>query len=74
LPILEALRSAKTRHDLAALLGYKPSNLSYIVYVVPKEKKYTTFKIHKKDGGERTIDAPIPMLKKITETTRWHFV
>jgi RNA-directed DNA polymerase len=63
LPILEALRSAKTRHDLAALLGYKPSNLSFIVYVIPKEKKYTTFNIKKKNGGERSIDAPIPMLK-----------
>lgn len=63
MPLLEALRSAKTRHDVAALLGYKPSNLSFIVYVIPKEFKYTTFKIPKKGGGERSIDAPIPKLK-----------
>jgi RNA-directed DNA polymerase len=63
LPVLDALRSAKTRHDVAALLGYRPSALSFIVHVTPKAAKYTTFKIKKKGGGERSIDAPIPRLK-----------
>ncbi len=61
--ILNALRKAKTRYDVAALLGYKPSGLSYIVYQIPKTAKYTTFEIKKKGGGERRIDAPVPMLK-----------
>lgn len=54
---------AKTRYDAAALLGYKPSALSYIVYQIPKAAKYTNFDIKKKGGGKRRIDAPIPKLK-----------
>jgi RNA-directed DNA polymerase len=54
---------AKTRYDAAALLGYKPSALSFIVYQIPKAAKYTTFDIKKKGGGKRRIDAPIPKLK-----------
>lgn len=61
--VLHALRSAKTRYDVATLLGYKPSALSYIIHLIPKEAKYTVFKIKKKGGGERRIDAPIPKLK-----------
>lgn len=61
--VLEALRSARTRYDVAALLGYKPSALSYIVHRIPKEAKYSIFEIKKKGGGVRRIDAPIPMLK-----------
>jgi len=45
------------------LLGYKLSSLSFIVYVIPKAAKYTTFDIKKRDGGVRRIDAPVPMLK-----------
>src|ERR1700683_630321 len=63
LSILHALRSAKTRYDAAALLGYKPSALSFIVHRIPKEAKYKIFTIKKKGGGERRIDAPIPKLK-----------
>jgi RNA-directed DNA polymerase len=65
LPILHALRSAKTRYDVAALLGYKPSALSYIVFQIPAAGKYKTFEIKKKDGGKRRIDAPVPMLKAL---------
>ncbi|WGJ13087.1 retron Ec67 family RNA-directed DNA polymerase/endonuclease [Methylocapsa sp. D3K7] len=61
--ILNAVRTAKTRYDVAALLGYKPSALSFIVYKIPKAAKYTSFDIKKKGGGDRRIDAPIPMLK-----------
>lgn len=61
--ILHALRAAKTRYDVAALLGYKPSALSFIVHQIPAAAKYKTFEIKKKGGGERRIDAPIPMLK-----------
>lgn len=61
--ILHALRAAKTRDDVAALLNYKLSGLSYIVFQIPKAAKYKTFSIKKRGGGERRIDAPIPMLK-----------
>jgi RNA-directed DNA polymerase len=60
---LHTLRMAKTRYDAAALLGYKPSALSFIVYQIPKAAKYTIFDIKKKGGGIRRIDAPIPKLK-----------
>ena len=60
---LQALKQAKTLHDVAALLGYRPSALSYLLYQIPKDNKYTTFTIPKKGGGERTIDAPIPKIK-----------
>jgi RNA-directed DNA polymerase len=63
LSILHTLRTAKTRYDVAALLGYKPSALSYIVFQIPTAEKYKTFEIKKKGGGKRRIDAPIPMLK-----------
>jgi hypothetical protein len=63
LSILNDLRTAKTRYDVAALLGYKPSALSFIVYKIPSAAKYTTFEIKKKGGDVRRIDAPIPMLK-----------
>jgi RNA-directed DNA polymerase len=63
LSILHDLRTAETRYDVAALLGYKPSGLSYIVFQIPKAEKYKTFKVQKKGGGERLINAPISMLK-----------
>lgn len=58
---LTALRSAKSLHDVAHLLGYKPKSLSYVIYKNPK--KYSTFDIPKKSGGFRTISAPYPELK-----------
>jgi hypothetical protein len=65
LSTLLALREAKTLNDVSALLGYKPSTLSFIVYKIPKATKYTTFNIRKKGGGERRIDAPIAKLKSL---------
>lgn len=60
---LSALKSADTLHDVASLLGYKPSRLSYILYIKQEDAKYTTFSIPKKSGGSRTISAPIDELK-----------
>jgi RNA-directed DNA polymerase len=65
LSALKDLQQSKTLYDLATLLRYRPSGLSFIVYRIPKEAKYTTFSIKKKDGGERRIDAPIPKLKRL---------
>ncbi len=50
---------------MAALLGYSPSGLSFLLYKVPAEQKYTTFAIPKKSGGERQIDAPVPRIKRL---------
>ena len=61
--VLKKIRESKDIFDLAALLGYKPKGLSYIVYKIPAVAKYTTFKVPKKSGGEREISAPTPQLK-----------
>ena len=62
---LEQLRNAKNRKDLARLLGYRPSALTSIIYQTPLSQKYTTFDVPKKSGGNRTIKAPNPKLKKL---------
>lgn len=61
--ILKKLQEAKSLHDLAVILGYKPSALAYIIYKVPSDQKYKKFKIPKRSGGEREICAPIEQLK-----------
>lgn len=58
---LTALKNAKTLHDVALLLGYKPKSLSYVVYKL--SVKYKTFTVPKRSGGVRTISAPSPELK-----------
>ena len=62
---LERLRGAKTRKDLARLLGFRPSSLTSIIYKTPIAQRYTTFEIPKKSGGSRIIKAPNPKLKRL---------
>lgn len=62
---LEKLKAAKDRKELAALLGYKPSSLTSIIFQTPAKDRYTTFDIPKKSGGMRTIKAPDAKLKKL---------
>lgn len=62
---LAKLKSATSRKELAAILGYKPSSLTSIIYKTPDELKYTTFEIDKKSGGKRVIKAPMPKLKEL---------
>lgn len=61
----EKLKNASSLQDIAYLLGYKPSALSYILYVIPNDVKYTIYEIKKKSGGVRIINAPIPELKSL---------
>ncbi len=63
--ILKNLKDAKTLDDLASILGYKPSSLSYIIYKIPEAQKYSKFKIPKRSGGEREISAPTAQLKRL---------
>lgn len=56
------LRDAKTLDDLARLLGFTPSGLSYVIYKLPEPLKYQSFEIPKRKGGKRLINAPQPML------------
>lgn len=62
---LEKIKSVETLSEFAKLLGYKPSALSYILYVIPDQNKYTQFTIDKKSGGVRTINAPNDQLKNL---------
>lgn len=60
---LTRLKSAKSRKDLARILGYTPSAFTSIIYITPSASKFTTFTIKKKSGGVRIIKAPISKLK-----------
>jgi RNA-directed DNA polymerase len=60
---LQMLQKASSIHDLAALLNYSPSSLSYLVYKKPA--KYTQFQIPKSNGSPRIISAPCEELKAL---------
>lgn len=62
---LERLKAASTIQDLAVLLNLSASQLSYALFILPDEKKYTQFGVPKKAGGERIINAPGERLKRI---------
>ncbi len=52
-----------TLHDVASLLNFKASALSYVLYKLPPQQKYTHFEIPKNNGGMRGIHAPCSELK-----------
>lgn len=62
---LESLRACKTLEEVARLLGYKAQSLTFILYKIPNDKKYSNFPILKRNGGTRTINAPEPKLKQL---------
>ena len=55
----------KDLKDIALFLGIEPKILSYILYVLPKEKKYFKFEIQKKNKKTREISAPCVALKNL---------
>lgn len=58
-----ALKLAGSLGDVANLLGYKKSAVSYLLYREPSSKKYHSFTIPKRSGGVREISAPTDKLK-----------
>lgn len=62
---LKTLRKTSSLKEFATLLGLQPKGLSYILYVIEEESKYTEFEIPKRSGGIRKINAPIPQLKEV---------
>lgn len=60
---LKNLQSTRNPSDLAKLLGYKPSTISFIIYKIPENYKYAEFTIPKSGGGFRKITAPKNRLK-----------
>ena len=65
LSVLENLKKAASRKDLAQILGYKLNRLTYIVYKIPPDQKYKKFSIPKHGGGKRPICAPVDSLKTL---------
>jgi RNA-directed DNA polymerase len=63
LSTLQKLQQASTLKQFADVLGYEPKSLSFILYKIADDKKYSTFQIPKKDGSQRLIEAPINRLK-----------
>lgn len=63
--VLANLKGANSLADLAKILGYKPSALSYILYKIPEPAKYQKFTVPKSGGGEREICAPVERLKTL---------
>lgn len=62
---IEALKAARTKIDLALLLGVKASDLTYVLYVLNPSTQYSSFTIPKKNGGIRTILSPSDRLKSL---------
>lgn len=60
---LAHLKSAMTLHQVASLLNFKASALSYVLYKLPPPLKYTHFEIPESTGGMRKIYAPCSELK-----------
>lgn len=54
--------------ELARLLGISTSKLTYYAYYLADTEKYKAFKIKKRAGGERLIEAPNKGLKDIQKT------
>lgn len=60
---LAKLQAASTLQELAVLLGFKASAISFIRYKKPDADKYKKFEIPKRMGGVRKITAPTDDLK-----------
>lgn len=65
---LAGLKQATSLRDVAALLGFEPKAVSYILYKQPQGSKYKTFEIHKRSGGQRIINAPSRRLKLLQQS------
>lgn len=61
--IIKRFATLQTRRDVAAVLGSTLKSLTYNLYVLAPEKRYSIFQIPKKSGGDREICAPTSALK-----------
>ncbi|MGR6652471.1 reverse transcriptase domain-containing protein [Pseudomonas mosselii] len=58
----------KNNKELAEYLGISVGRLTYYAYRLVETKRYREFKIAKRGGGERLIEAPIKGLKDLQRT------
>jgi len=63
--MLDELRKCRTIHDLAEILDIPPKTLTYLLYILPDQKKYSTKCISKKSGGTRQLQIPEARLKRL---------
>lgn len=63
----ELFFKAKSRKDVADLLEVEYKQLVYHLYVARPNQRYKTFYLPKKNGGSRTIKAPISPLKIVQQ-------
>jgi RNA-directed DNA polymerase len=52
-----------TRQQFASWLGVTDRDLRFVLYVLDSDRKYRSFKIKKRNGSDRLIEAPHPALK-----------
>lgn len=64
---LALLKAATDLNGVARLLGFKPSSLAYLLYILPDPLKYTDFNIPKRHGGSRKISAPMDRIKVLQQ-------
>lgn len=62
---MDTFENITTLTDLSRILKIPKKKLSYVLYIKKIENLYTSFKIPKKSGGERTINTPSTDLKDI---------
>ena len=61
--LLQLFQGLKLPEDVSAMLEVTHRDFNYWMYRTPEEKRYTTFYIGKKKGGERKIDTPTTNVK-----------
>ena len=58
LSVLAKLKAATKLHDVAAILGYQPKSLAFLIYKMPPTARYTQFPVPKKGGGVESSTPP----------------
>lgn len=69
-PTPPRLNSIFLPRQLASAIGFDFRRFAYIVYVIPGSLKYRDFKLPKRSGGERLIEAPRWPLLRIQQELR----
>ncbi|MCL9998894.1 MAG: retron Ec67 family RNA-directed DNA polymerase/endonuclease [Erythrobacter sp.] len=63
--MLSDLQACKNSYDLGALLDIQPKHLTYLLFILSEEHRYTEVCLSKKNGGTRLISVPNESLKSL---------